>query len=131
MEGASALQQVLLEHIDKKLTVFVIWEPVLGSDIGPPSDENLARVKDLRAQQFWDPALLVSDQFMAMANAHPDQIPEEYKKELAQRNLIWDAVLVFNPGVKWEAEIPYPDYSGGPVVDITEPFSQHLKTIKD
>jgi hypothetical protein len=119
----------LLEHKDKKLTVFVIWEPVLGSDIGPPSDENLARVNDPRVKQFWDPELLVSDQFMAMAKAHPEKIPDEYKKELAKRDLIWDAVLVFNPGVRWDAELPYPDYSGGPVVDITEPFSQHLKTI--
>jgi hypothetical protein len=119
----------LLEHINQKLTVFVVWEPVLGSDLGPPSDENIARVSDLRVHQYWDPKLLLSDEFLALTKAFPEKFSEEHKKELARRNLIWDAVVVFNPGITWGAMLPFPDYSGGPVVDITEALSQKLASI--
>lgn len=117
----------MLEHQDKTLKVFVIWEPVLRSDKGPPSEENLARVTDVRAQQYWDPGLLVSNQIVTLTNTYPDRFSEEHKKELARRNLIWDAIVLFKPGVRWEELIPFPDYSAGPVVDIKDQFSQELK----
>jgi hypothetical protein len=114
--------------MNQKLAVFVVWEPVLGSDLGPPSDENIARVSDLRAHQYWDPKLLLSNEFLALTQAFPEKFSEEHKKELARRNLIWDAVVVFDPGVTWKGMLPFPDYSGGPVVDVTEPFSKKLST---
>ena len=46
MAGASAVQQVLLEHPDEQLTVLAVWEPVLGFDLAPPSSANLARLSD-------------------------------------------------------------------------------------
>jgi hypothetical protein len=126
VDGASALQQVLLEHKEKKLEVFVLWEPVLDSDLGPPSEENKARVSDPRAKQYWDQKLLFSNEVMALTNKYPERFSEEHKKEVAKRNLIWDAVLIFKPGARWEEMLPFPDYSAGPVLDVVKPFSEAL-----
>ena len=60
VRGASAVQS-LLDRIDRPdLRVFVVWEPVIVTDIGPPLTRVLALVRDRRAVQFWDPTHAVS-----------------------------------------------------------------------
>lgn len=81
---------------------------------------------DKRAQHFWDPGLLLSKKFIELVKKYPERFPEEYKQELARREIVWDSVAVFAPGARWEGMLPFPDYSGGPVVDITKPLSQSL-----
>ena len=36
------------------MRVFVIWEPVLSSDLFAPSTSSLKRVSDPRVSQYWD-----------------------------------------------------------------------------
>jgi hypothetical protein len=60
LQGASALEKVLSEQRDPRIRVFVVWEPVLPTDLGAPSTMTLRRVSDLRVSQYWDKEHLVS-----------------------------------------------------------------------
>ena len=100
MQGASALEKLLDEQRDTRIRVFVIWEPVLPTDLGSPSTRTLARLSDLRASQYWDKEHLVS-------------------RLLGERDgssVVWDYVAVYQPGKLWDQAPPEPAYSNVPVI---------------
>jgi len=100
LQGASALQRLLEERRDPKLKVFVIWEPVLPTDLAVPSTMTLKRLSDLRVSQYWDKEHLVSKSM----------------GEVDQRSAVWDYVAVYQPGKTWDQAPPVPVYSSAPVV---------------
>jgi hypothetical protein len=120
LAGASALQQVLLEHPQAKLKVLVIWEPVLGLDIAPPSSSNLARLSDARVEQFWDGGRLLSRRLLAMAHAHPERLGPNQREQLAKARIVWDFIALFPSSARWTEEPPFPEFSGAPVVDVMD-----------
>jgi hypothetical protein len=80
--------------------VFVVWEPVLPTDLRAPSTATLRRLADPRVSQYWDKEHVVS-------------------RLLGERNrssVVWDYVAVYRPGKHWDHSPPEPDFSGGPVV---------------
>ena len=94
------MQKLLDEQRDSRIRVFVIWEPVLPTDLGAPSTRTLARLSDLRASQYWDKEHLVS-------------------KALGEKDsssVVWDYVAVYQPGKLWDQALPEPAYSNVPVV---------------
>ena len=86
------------------MRVFVIWEPVLPSDLFAPSTSALKRISDARVSQYWDKARLVSH---SMGETDHDSI-------------VWDFIAVYEPGRRWEQSPPEPAYSGNPVVKVTD-----------
>ena len=84
------------------MRVFVIWEPVLPSDLLAPSTASLKRISDSRVSQYWDKPRLVS---RSMGETDHDSI-------------VWDIVAVYEPGRIWDQKPPEPAYSGGPVVEV-------------
>ena len=90
---------------DKKLRVFVVWEPVLLTDWGAPSSAALKRIDDLRVVQFWDKGRLLSH---AMG-------------EHDKNSIVWDYISVYAPGAAWKQAPPDPVYGDGPVLDVIEP----------
>ena len=70
------------EQHGNSVRVFVIWEPVLPSDLFAPSTSTLQRISDLRASQYWDKTRLVS---RLMGETDHDSI-------------VWDIVAVYQPG---------------------------------
>src|SRR5260370_17920302 len=52
--GASALEALLETQTDLHLRVFVIWEPVLATDLSAPSTIAIRRLHDPRVKQYWD-----------------------------------------------------------------------------
>ena len=100
MQGAAALEKLLDEQHDPRIKVFVIWEPVLPTDLGSPSTRTLARLSDRRASQYWDKEHLVS----GLLGEHD------------RSSVVWDYVAVYQPGKLWEQAPPEPVYSGVPVV---------------
>jgi len=54
VKGASALNKLLAEQKDAGIRVFVVWEPVLPTDLGAPSTTTLNRLSDPRVSQYWD-----------------------------------------------------------------------------
>jgi hypothetical protein len=100
LQGASALEKLLDEQHDPRIRVFVIWEPVLPTDLASPSTRTLARLSDLRASQYWDKEHLVS----------------RLLGEQDQSSVVWDYVALYQPGKLWEQTPPAPAYSSAPVV---------------
>jgi hypothetical protein len=97
LQGASAFQKLLDEQREGKIRVFVIWEPVLPTDLAAPSTMTLKRIADPRASQYWDKEHLVSK-----------SIGEE-------DGVVWDYVAVYPQGKLWEKG-PEPAYSKAPVI---------------
>lgn len=87
----------------RPVRVFVVWEPVLPTDWGPPSTASLARISDARASQFWDKGRLISHRM----------------GEHDRRSVVWDFVAVYPMGAVWSQSLPAPLYSGDPVVHVT------------
>lgn len=100
MQGASALETLLDEQHDPRIRVFVIWEPVLPTDLGSPSTRTLARLSDLRAFQYWDKEHLVS----------------RLLGERDSSSVVWDYVAVYAPGKLWDQALPEPAYSNVPLI---------------
>lgn len=112
MRGASALQNVLDQLGPKPLAVLLVWESVLWTDLGVPGTRTLAKVKDGRAAQYWDPDQLVSDRLR--------------KAGLERGGVIWDVVAIYPPGVRWEGAMPLPAWLDGPVVDVVDEVSERV-----
>ncbi len=100
LQGASALEKVLSEQRDPRIRVFVVWEPVLPTDLGAPSTMSLRRVSDWRVSQYWDKEHLVS----------------RLLGERDRRSVVWDYVAVYQAGKLWDHSPPGPASSGVPVV---------------
>lgn len=106
MRGASALGKALAgAHID--VATIVVWEPVLASDVGPPTSAVIARVPDRGAVQFWDEDHQVAEALVRGGVAERDD----------RVNVLWDWVGFYPPGTRWTVRAPQPEYQGGPVVD--------------
>jgi hypothetical protein len=85
--------------------VFVVWEPILMSDVAPPTTGDLARCNDARAQQFWDERTLVSQ---SLSDAHGPR----------RNGVAWDYVALYPPGASWDDRLPAAAFEGGPVVEV-------------
>jgi hypothetical protein len=60
--------------------VFVIWEPVLATDLTAPSTVTLRRIHDSRVKQYWDANRVLSH---AMERDRP--------------SVVWDYIAVYKP----------------------------------
>ncbi len=100
LQGASALEKLLSQQQGRPIRVFIVWEPVLRTDLGAPSTMTLRRVFDLRASQYWDKEHLVS----------------RLLGERDRSSVVWDYIAVYQPGKLWDEAPPEPDSSGVPVV---------------
>lgn len=123
MRGASALQDALERAGSLEVSVWVVWERVLATDIAPPTSGVLAEVRDRRAEQFWDPQLRCSRAFLRAAMTRRERLPSWM--ELGEDTVIWDMVAVYAPGETWQDRFgllqdlpPFPAKFGAPVVDV-------------
>lgn len=111
LRGASAFQELLEEQPASDVRVFVIWEPVLPSDLFAPSTSSLNRISDARVSQYWDKPRVVS---RSMGETNHDSI-------------VWDIVAVYERGKLWEQAPPKPAYSGGAVIDVIDETRKAIK----
>ena len=127
VRGASALDKLLHHESDRKLAVLIVWERVGRSRFAPaatkpPPSSVLSRISDVRVAQFWDGGQLASSALRDAAQKHPGWP----SGELTNAGVIWDTVLVFAPGGRWDDAPPVPSYAGGDVVDVIEEVQKHL-----
>jgi hypothetical protein len=109
--------------------VFVIWEPVLVTDVVPPSNRELQRVSDTRAQQFWD-----KDAAVSRAVSPPILAPGQNDKRQRYRisgDRLWDTIALYPAGAAWEDQPPVPIYTGGPVVNVASDLRKALRDAID
>jgi hypothetical protein len=99
LRGASALADVLRANPNSRLRVFVIWEPVLSTDWGTPSEALTANIPDRRVVQFFDHDRRLS----AMLGGVPriESLALDRKISFRMKDVIWDTALVYPPGVAW------------------------------
>ena len=121
VRGASALGDVLRNHPDKKLRALVVLEPVIWSDVGPPTTSVMARLSDPRVIQFWDPGKILS-RAMVDKSKRLGTIPR-----LGDDTVIWDFVALFDAGARWDGGPPASRYHGYPVVDAVEGLRAALR----
>jgi hypothetical protein len=111
LQGASAFQKLLDQQREGKITVFVIWEPVLPTDLAAPSTMTLKRIADARASQYWDKEHLVS-------------------KSIGEKDgVIWDYVAVYEQGKQWDKAPPEPTYSNAPVIHALDETREAIKKL--
>lgn len=111
MQGASAFQKLIDEDRQGKIRVFVIWEPVLPSDLAAPSTMTLQRISDIRASQYWDKEHLVS-------------------KSIGETDgVVWDYVAVYPRGKLWEQSPPEPTFSNAPVIHAIDDTREAVKKL--
>lgn len=125
MRGASALQDLLRKTPDAGLHVFVVWEPVLWSDLTPPLTSVLGRVSDERAAQFWDPGRLLSADLVRALRARPGV---DHVDEPDDDDIVWDCVAIYPPDARWEEGLPTPEYINCPVVRVIEEVQRILSS---
>ena len=101
--------------------MFVVWEPVLSTDWGPPNAAALARIGDPRVEQFWDRPRALSAAIRAAGD------PRVLGERRLKGDIVWDYVAVFPPGVRWDGRYPLPEYAGAPVLDIIDEARPFLR----
>jgi hypothetical protein len=122
---------VISEAPGKRVKVLVVWMPVIATDLGPPSSSTMARLSDRRVTQFWDPKQALSKRLVDAAKNHPDWLSEDEKATVVKDGqVVWDFVMLFPPGARWQAEPPRPVYHGGPVVRVQEELRSALAKIQ-
>jgi hypothetical protein len=124
VRGASAINALLRDFTDAKLRVLAVWEPVLITDISPPTTTVLGLLGDPRASQYWDPGRAVSGDIVGAVNAHPARYGMD--ERLPPDFIAWDVVAVFASDARWDHELPPPAYYGGPVEDVIEEARRSL-----
>lgn len=108
--------------------MLVVWEPVIRTDIAPPTTGTLAQISDPRAVQYWDPDRLLSTQLVTAARANPGWVRPEDRDRLNNDGfVVWDTALVFPAGTRWDATVPQPSFYGGPVANETDAIRATLE----
>lgn len=118
MRGASALDVMLGEFPNAKLSVQVVWEPVLKTDIGAPVSRVLGLLQDRRVTQYWDPGHVVSSDLVRSVNENPKNYGRE--EPLPPEFIAWDVVAVFGTSAEWVRDLPTPAHYDGPVVQAID-----------
>jgi len=106
----------------QRLRAFIIWEPVIASDLGPPTSFVLSRVSDPRAMQFWDGSGSLSESMVA---AEDNSWLVEPGESPSPDMIVWDLVAVFPPGMIWRSH-ESPSSHCGPVVRCIEEIREDL-----
>lgn len=91
--------------------MFVIWEPVLPTDLSAPSSASLHRLSDVRVRQYWDPERLL---FHTMG-------------ERDMSSVVWDYVAIYKPGDTWAEAPPKPVFEARPVVRAMDGANRALQ----
>jgi hypothetical protein len=94
-----------------RIQVFAVWEPMLPTDWQSPTSGVLARLKDSRARQYWDPRHLLAQRLAADARA-----PQPKQACCLRNNILWDLAALYPPGVEWQDALPPATFFNGPVV---------------
>src|SRR5262245_17090927 len=108
--------------------VFIVWEPVVATDLAPPTSAVLARASDPRVSQYWDRSKALSKSLQRTAAGAWRGLP--ISDDLREAGVVWDYVLVFSAGGEWsDAGPPAPDFAGGTAVDTIAETKAHLDSL--
>jgi len=109
LRGASAAEELLKQEKSDKLTVLVVWEPILPSDWGRPTRLVMARIPDHRVIQFWDKNHLIAKELHS-------QLQTKQPSCCWRSGTLWDVGALYPNGTKWNETEPL--YIDGPVFKV-------------
>ena len=113
---------------ENPVRVFVVWEPVVATDLAPPTTAVLARAADPRVAQYWDPSRARSRALVKTAEREWGKITAA--EDLRDAGIVWDYLLIFPSGGRWsETGPPIPEFAGGTVVDTVPDARSHLSAL--
>ena len=100
---------MLKQEKSEKLTVLVVWEPILPSDWGRPTRLVMARIPDHRVIQFWDKDHLIAKEL-------DGQLRTKQPNCCRHSGTLWDLVALYPNGTNWNESEPF--YIDGPVYKV-------------
>ena len=101
--------------------MYVVWEPIRGTDFTAPATWALSRASDRRVRQYWDKNHALAKQMAA--DARPPQPEQEC---CLQGDILWDLAAVYPKGAVWEERMPPATLFNGAVVDIRDAIEAAL-----
>jgi len=128
VRGASALEKVLEEERSSRVRAFAVWEPVLWTDLGPPSTRKLATISDPRVAQYWDPKHAVSN-FVPSSDWAAKEGMFTQGERSSDKVVAWDLILLFPAGSCGSGALPAPVFRGDPVVTRITDARDHLRAL--
>jgi len=111
------------------LAVFVVWEPVLRTDLAPPTTSVLGLIHDPRALQYWDHDRVLSKDLVRTALTDPKRY--SVTEDVSPNAVIWDTVALFPREAEWGKDVPVPVYYGHPVADRVRGLAEALRAQRD
>ena len=99
----------MLKQESGKLTILVVWEPILPSDWSRPTRPVMARIPDTRVIQFWDKDHLIAEQLSR-------QLRTKQPTCCRHSGTLWDLVALYPNGTNWNESEPF--YVDGPVYKV-------------
>src|ERR1017187_6578037 len=84
---------------------------MLATDWQSPTSGVLARLKDVRARQYWDPGHLLAKRLGADARD-----PQPKQACYLRKSILWELAAPSPPGVEWKDVFPAATFFNGPVV---------------
>ena len=103
-------KEILEEHPDSNLRVYVVWFNMLSGDSRSGWDECV--ISDPRATHLWDKQRLASRAFGGQVEGAAPPV--------------WDAYLLYGPRTKWRDELPRPMSSGYTVYGAREELKKNI-----
>lgn len=101
--------------------MFAVWEPILPTDLLPPSTSTLARLPDTRVRQFYDPDHLVAQRLQA--DARP---PQPETGCCRSHGTLWDLLAIYPADATWTDRMPTAVIFNGPVVNAAGALESYL-----
>jgi hypothetical protein len=105
--------------------VFAVWEPILATDWSRPGTSVLARLKDRRAAQFWDP-----DHLLARKLSDEARDPQPKPACCRRNGILWDLAAVYPPGATWSNSVPPAIFFNGAVTKVGDELQAKLVSIQ-
>ncbi len=89
------MQMVLKNVSDDRLRAYIVWLPMLDSDIRAAAEERSGEFSDERLTYFWDGERLAG---------------KLWQRVLDFPGIAWDVYFLYGPEAKWENDPPVPDF---------------------
>lgn len=102
--------------------MFLVWEPVILSDVAPPTSRALASISDPRVSQYWDHDRVLS-QVLLDAARRPGS---SHAAEADGVDVVWDFVALYPAGERWEEDLPDSVTYGYPIMSQVEDLRRSL-----
>ena len=130
MRGVPALARAMSAASPDSVSLLVIWEPVIATDLRSPGRSVTAPLASINVTnatsvtRFWDEGLLASKSIVRTALANPTRIPAGLA--ITPSFVVWDLVATWPPGASWTADMPMPEWYGATVVDAEAELTERL-----